>query len=175
MGLTLTPGENIINKIITDDERIICSLRCNMQYPVPAPKPLPKPPLIRELGENENDAMAPVAWSCSDILMWNKDINADPANMQLRSGYFYIKIDTIVYKAYCDNHNGGYTLFFNYTTQGNIDLFDTTTIVDPKDTPDVTNTQLFPQHKVDPSTRAGGEQIIPIENKHFPLEHLMPQ
>ena len=31
MGLTLTPGQNIIDKLIGDDERIICSLRCNMQ------------------------------------------------------------------------------------------------------------------------------------------------
>jgi len=53
-------------------------------------------------------------------------------------------------------------------------LFDTDTIVDPKDNPDVTNTQLFPQHKVVPATRVGGELIIPIENKHFPLEKLMP-
>jgi len=59
-----------------------------MQYPVPAPLPLPSPPLIKDLGENENAAMAPIAWSCTDILNWNKDINADPNNVKLRSGYF---------------------------------------------------------------------------------------
>lgn len=47
-----------------------------------------------------------------------------------------------------------------------------TTLVDPVE--DVTNTTLFPQHKTDPTTRAGGEQLIPIENKHMPLNKIMP-
>lgn len=47
-----------------------------------------------------------------------------------------------------------------------------TTLVDPVE--DVTNTTLFPQHKPDASTRAGGEQLIPIENKHMPLNKVMP-
>lgn len=83
LGLTLTPGQNIIEKLIGDDERIICSLRCNMQYPVPQPHPLPSPPLIKDLGENENTENGPVAWSCTDIMMWNTEIQDE-----LRSGYF---------------------------------------------------------------------------------------
>lgn len=81
LGLTLTPGANIINKLITDDERVICNLRCNMQYPIVLPAIKPNPPKIKNLGENENPADGPVAWSCTDIKYWNIDI-AD----EMRSG-----------------------------------------------------------------------------------------
>jgi len=46
LGLTLTPGQNIIDKLITGDEKAICKIRCNLQYPTPQPKQLPFPPQI---------------------------------------------------------------------------------------------------------------------------------
>jgi len=42
---------------------------------VPQPLQLPAPPLIRDLGQNENPAIAPVAWSCGDILSWNSEFH----------------------------------------------------------------------------------------------------
>jgi len=74
LGLTLTPGENIISKLITEDEKVMCSTRCNLQYTVNTPLMRPLPPLIKDLGENENAANAPVSWGCVDVLKWNVDI-----------------------------------------------------------------------------------------------------
>lgn len=74
LGLTLTPGANIIKKVITEDEQYICSRICNHEFPVKAPVIKQNPPKIKYLGENENPKDKPVAWSCIDILRWDVDM-----------------------------------------------------------------------------------------------------
>lgn len=78
----------------------------------------------------------------------------------------------MVQKAYCDLHNGGWTLFFNQSTTGNIDLTKADSLADP--VKDQTNSTLFPQHIPNPTLRNGAERWIPIENKHMPLNKIMP-
>lgn len=63
-------------------------------------------------------------------------------------------------------------MFFNYTNQGNIQLTNKDSLVDP--VMDVTNSTLFPQHISNPTLRNGGERWIPIQNKHIPLIKVMP-
>lgn len=68
MGLQNTPGYNIINKLITDDEKEACKQICNTAYPYASPKMKSKPPKIRNLGLSNVDSDAK-AWSCADIKM----------------------------------------------------------------------------------------------------------
>jgi len=68
-------------------------------------------------------------------------------------------------------HNGGWTLFFNYVNQGNGKILNK--FPDPK--AGHTDETMFPQHILDPTMRNGGEKWIPIENKHMPLNKIMPE
>jgi len=66
MGMQNTPGRNIINKIITDDEKEQCKQICNTAYPYKTPGQKNKPPKINNLGLS-NVPTDPKAFSCSDI------------------------------------------------------------------------------------------------------------
>lgn len=68
LGLALTPGANLIERIITGDELHTCTMMCNKEYKVKPPQIKSNPPLIKYLGIEENISKNPIAWSCIDIL-----------------------------------------------------------------------------------------------------------
>jgi len=72
MGLQNTPGYNIINKLITDDEKEVCKQICNTAYPYATPGMKPKPPKIHNLGLS-NTPNDPKAFSCNDIKAMAQD------------------------------------------------------------------------------------------------------
>lgn len=163
LGLTLTPGANIIKKVITEDEQQICSRICNHEQPVKPPVIKANPPKIKYLGENENPNDKPVAWSCIDILTWDVDMADKP-----KSGYFYLSINNNVFKAYCDMDNGGWTLFFNQVNQG--DRADVKT--EYGSPASGTDDQMFPQ-LIQPGDRKNETIIVPFTNTHFPLNKIL--
>jgi len=80
LGETLTPGFNIISKVITNDEIKYCENMCDRFYPVAKQEKVPDLPKIGNLGNLNNPKLEPVAWSCTDILRYETSMSSEPRN-----------------------------------------------------------------------------------------------